>query len=473
MVLLITVIAAAACGKKGPPLAPFSRVPAAPANPAPHRIGSDVYLAFQVPNANVDGRQPADIESVEVYAVTSAKPPETEEQREVASLIATLPVRPILPEIPAPADGTSPPPIPLPPGVDRGSTAVVKETITDALRDPVELPPTPSEIALRELQDETGEEAIAPGPLVAPPPSALPRRHYFVMAVSSRGRKSPPSAMASIALETASAAPGAPQVAYTESELRITWEPPPDARTPTILLPPPPVVPPPPSVPAPPAGGNATPGAPAAPAPGNATPGNTTPPVPVRTGPTPLNAKSLGFNSVATTYNLYEVPPLEAAEDPSTLKLPLPLTPAPLPTPLFVSKSVAFGVERCFGVRPVDQVFGVTVQGPMSPVTCITPIDTFPPTAPRSLAAIAGSGVINLIWEPNPESDLAGYIVLRGEAPGDTLQALTPEPINATSYADTAVRPGARYVYAVVAVDRAVPQNVSPRSNHFEETARQ
>ena len=111
--------------------------------------------------------------------------------------------------------------------------------------------------------------------------------------------------------------------------------------------------------------------------------------------------------------------------------------------------------------------------GPASPRTCVTPQDTFPPAAPKNLAAIAGSGVISLIWDPNTESDLAGYIVLRGEAPGDTLQAITPQPVTVTSYRDESVRTGTRYVYAVVAVDRAEPQNVSPQSNRAAETARQ
>jgi hypothetical protein len=42
-----------------------------------------------------------------------------------------------------------------------------------------------------------------------------------------------------------------------------------------------------------------------------------------------------------------------------------------------------------------------------------------------------------------------------------------------TSYRDETVRVGTRYVYAVIAVDRAVPANVSPQSNRAEETARQ
>ena len=63
--------------------------------------------------------------------------------------------------------------------------------------------------------------------------------------------------------------------------------------------------------------------------------------------------------------------------------------------------------------------------------------------------------------------------MLRGEAPGDTLQAVTLEPVTVTSYRDETVKPGTRYVYVVVAVDRALPQNVSPQSNRVEETARQ
>ena len=53
------------------------------------------------------------------------------------------------------------------------------------------------------------------------------------------------------------------------------------------------------------------------------------------------------------------------------------------------------------------------------------------------------------------EPDIAGYTVLRADAPGDTLRPLTPSPIRESTFRDTTVRPGARYVYAVVAVDKA------------------
>ena len=72
---------------------------------------------------------------------------------------------------------------------------------------------------------------------------------------------------------------------------------------------------------------------------------------------------------------------------------------------------------------------------------------------------------INLSWDANTEPDLAGYVVLRGEAPGDTLQPLTPAPITATSYEDKTVQPGVRYVYAIVAIDKATPPISAPPSS--------
>ena len=137
---MLLAAAAADCGKKGPPLAPFTRVPAQVTPVTTQRVGSDVYLSFPVPARNVDGGEPADISALEVYAVTATRPPANEDQREVAELVATVPVRPILPEVPVPANGSAPPPIPLPPGVDRGATVVVREPITPDLLTPVEFP---------------------------------------------------------------------------------------------------------------------------------------------------------------------------------------------------------------------------------------------------------------------------------------------------------------------------------------------
>ena len=116
---------------------------------------------------------------------------------------------------------------------------------------------------------------------------------------------------------------------------------------------------------------------------------------------------------------------------------------------------------------------GTLVEGPPSAPACITPVDTFAPAAPTALEAVGGAGVISLIWEAVEASDLAGYLVLRGEATGEPTTPLTAAPIGDTSFEDRTVTPGVRYVYVVVAVDSATPANRSAPSNRAEETARQ
>ena len=441
--ICVASILAAGCGKKGPPLAPFARVPATVGEVTTQRVGDDVFVSFKVPTANVDGQQPADLGSLEIYAITATSAPDTDEQRKLATLVATLPVRPILPVLPPAPDGVGVPPLPLPPGIDRAVPAVMREALTAEMRVAVPLPPKRGTVVPLESPDE---EPVL-GPLIMPAPTQLARRYYFVVGVSPRGRKARASTAVAVPLEAASSAPGAPQIVVGETGLTLSWSPPVDARSSAFAVLPPP--PPPVVVP-----------------PGNASPATLKPP------PVPLVAKSLGFQSEATTYNLFEVPSAPLVEDPFAILLPTALTPLPLAVTGHLIPAVTFGVERCFVVRPVDKLAGATVMGPASPQTCGTPADPFPPAAPRSLAAIAGAGVISLIWEPNIESDLAGYLVLRGEAPGDTLRAITPEPVVATTFRDTTARAGTHYVYVVVAVDRATPQNVSAQSNRVEETAR-
>ena len=149
-----------------------------------------------------------------------------------------------------------------------------------------------------------------------------------------------------------------------------------------------------------------------------------------------------------------------------------PLNAVPLQVTSFERPGVSFGSEECFVVRSAVVTGNLTIESPASPPACVTPVDTFAPAAPKELVANATEGAINLLWTANTESDFAGYIVLRGEAPGETLQAITPTPITDTTYSDKTVTPGVRYVYAVVAVDRATPPNTSPQSNRVEETAR-
>lgn len=149
-----------------------------------------------------------------------------------------------------------------------------------------------------------------------------------------------------------------------------------------------------------------------------------------------------------------------------------PLNSAPLSEPTYQRAGLEFGTEECFVVRAVQKIGAAEAESELSEPACVTPRDTFPPNAPQHLSAVAAPGTINLSWDANTEGDLAGYLVLRGEAPGDTLQPLTPSPIAATNFEDKTATPGVRYAYAIVAVDKATPANRSAQSARVEETAR-
>jgi hypothetical protein len=176
-------------------------------------------------------------------------------------------------------------------------------------------------------------------------------------------------------------------------------------------------------------------------------------------------------------FMVYEVAPPDAASTkaaplPAAQTFPLALTPSALKNATFTDARVEFGSTRCYVVRTVEIVGTLSMESPSTDPVCVKPVDLFPPAAPRSLGIVASEGAISLIWEASTQADLGGYIVLRGEAPGDRLDPLTPGPIRETTYRDTTVKTGVRYVYAVIAVDNAKPPNRSELSNRVEETAR-
>jgi hypothetical protein len=163
---------------------------------------------------------------------------------------------------------------------------------------------------------------------------------------------------------------------------------------------------------------------------------------------------------VPSSYHVYEVP--------KGGKLAR-LTKAPVKATRFVDSRVEWGAERCYVVRSVAVVDNLSVESDASASVCKTLVDTFPPAAPKGLTAVASEGSISLIWDPNDEADLAGYIVVRGATDGGALVRVTKTPIRETTYTDT-VAAGARYRYAVQAVDKA--GNIGPLSPTVDETSR-
>jgi hypothetical protein len=149
--------------------------------------------------------------------------------------------------------------------------------------------------------------------------------------------------------------------------------------------------------------------------------------------------------------------------------VPLRLTAEPVWEETFVDQRIQWGAKRCYVVRSVEPFEKTSLESEASPETCVTLVDTFAPEAPEGLTIVASEGAMNLIWNPNHESDLAGYVLWRAMPPEGDLKKITPESIKETTYKDT-VPAGARVAYAVQAVDKA--GNVSPMSMRVEETAR-
>jgi hypothetical protein len=429
-----------ACGKKGPPLAPLVPIPSAVETIAAERVGNDVFVSFTIPIDNIDDYTPADLGRIDVYGYTGRTAPPRGRIFEFGTLVASVRVAPPPPEPgeePKPGAAPVDPKLPL-----QGVSVTVRDTLTA------------DELAQGKLPAAEPRAAPEPGTKPEPPnKNAEPgtrnreleaplKRFYTTLPYSARGRPGPQGTMAELALTAVPPAPPSAEAAYSEQAIQVSWEP---------------------------AGGligflleNALPDE----VPFFVEDDPAAPPVDRPSGP--------------VLYNVYReiapdplAPPSPADEARQWNEAPpAPVNPLPVKT-LSFTDSVEFGRTRCYTVRGVRGIAADARVGDPSPPVCVTPIDTFPPAPPQSLAAVTLQGAVDLIWEPSGDLDLGGYLVLRAEAPGDTLQPLTRMPVTAARYRDDTVSPGVRYVYAVVAVDNRFPvPNISLESNRIEETAR-
>ena len=400
----LCVAAVAACGKKGPPLAPLNMAPEAPQGVTARRLGDTIYVRFTVPAKNAGGSGPFSVDRVEAYAATLAPgsvAPANRMLLKPAFVVNTIAVRkPVDPEAEV-IEGSEEQKRPAP-----GEVVTFVETITPALLAPQDLsPPAPPAGA---APTATVPPAAAPaGAPAAPAGPTVLTRLYSLQGVAANGARGPASTRVSVPLIDAPGRPRPGATSFDQTSVTIAWFPP-----------------------------------------------------------------SAATDEVSgVTYNVYAAAAAPAASA-GAVAPPVPLNATPLESATFTQAGAAAGQEQCFVVRSVATIAAMTVESEPSDPICVTPADTFPPAAPAGLAAVSGQGAINLIWDPNTDADLGGYVVLRGEAPGDTLQPLTPQPIREARYVDRTVQPGVTYIYAVVAVDRATPPNRSTLSNRVQETAR-
>lgn len=119
--------------------------------------------------------------------------------------------------------------------------------------------------------------------------------------------------------------------------------------------------------------------------------------------------------------------------------------------PDYTDATAEFGKAYEYTVQAAVKAGAGEAESEPSKAVTITPQDTFPPAAPAGLTALAGSGTVEIAWERNTDSDLAGYYVYRAE--GEGAFARLGDRIDAPSYSDRTVQAGKRYRYRVTSVD--------------------
>lgn len=117
---------------------------------------------------------------------------------------------------------------------------------------------------------------------------------------------------------------------------------------------------------------------------------------------------------------------------------------------------------------PADSVyFGLSVETTTGHRALIThevlgALSTVP-NAPRALTVTSQPASLRLDWDPNAESDLAGYHVYRSGTPGSGYVQLTATPLTEATYEDATADPHTYYFYVVTAIDQTEVE--SPFSN--------
>ena len=450
LVALLVVVVPNGCGKRGLPLAPLLVLPEPVTELLVRRFEDRSYIQLLVPLGNSDGSQPADLEHLEVYGLTTQprdgdRPLSLDDWLDAATLVATISVRPSESNEVAAEPETAVDAL-VAPRADgswaQGDVVVIVETLTPEIMVPVDL-----ERDEDDEGDEADDERSAPAlaPLVSPPIPQPPRRTYVVIGVSSRGRESSPSPRVAVVLVPSPDEPSRPMVTYTETAIDVSWIPPASVRLPVQQTSDDEVL-------------------------------ETVANLEVLETVANLEVLETVANlewPMPSRYEIYDVTPRSAATVSLAVEtMPEALNESLLSNPSYPDERIEFGVERCYAVRLVDIVDSMEVRSPASGIKCVTPVDTFAPTAPTGVTVIADVGAINLVWNENPEPDVVGYVVLRGVATGETLQPLSADLVEETTYRDTMVQLGERYIYAVEAVDAAEPPNVSQASVPVVETAR-
>jgi hypothetical protein len=115
----------------------------------------------------------------------------------------------------------------------------------------------------------------------------------------------------------------------------------------------------------------------------------------------------------------------------------------------YVDGTVEFGKEYRYAVQSSTAGAQSDIAEMAKP---FKPVDTFAPAVPRALAAVVGTQSVELVWDRDTESDLAGYRIYRDSGSGQFERI--GESKDTPSFSDKMVEKGKRYRYMVTAYDK-------------------
>lgn len=146
-----------------------------------------------------------------------------------------------------------------------------------------------------------------------------------------------------------------------------------------------------------------------------------------------------------------------------------------------LDKNIRFGQTYEYRAQRVARIAsnGRTLElaGEWSAPVRVEARDIFPPAVPSGLAAVAtgpengAAAAIDLSWQPDSDSDLAGYAVYRREAGAEWRRISPAQPVVGPAFHDAPVQAGHTYFYAVTAIGQSGHE--SARSAEAQETVPQ
>ena len=202
-----SVIATAACGKRGPPLPPLRPVPGPVTELSFTRRGTDIMIRFRTPSSNIDGSQPLVFDRVEVYALTIGAggiPPNAVQLMQRANLLT------VVGRVDS-ADATA--------SADAASTTSSGRIVTFTDKGIVAAPPVAPAVA---PVPPAGVTPSAPTGVTPPVATGAAVRYYLIQSFAN-SRRAGGGQSAGVLLADPPPRPEGVALAYDEQTLTLSW----------------------------------------------------------------------------------------------------------------------------------------------------------------------------------------------------------------------------------------------------------